>query len=142
MKITKRRFLLTLTGIVFGGLHLNWEKRTLSFFTMEDPIIEFNPFSNERSAVELGKSYVKGLGRTRLSDLSGAIHDSLMRKRRDSAGIMPVPVDPSEKLSDQIAGIIRADFSEGRLVCVEGWLLSESEARLCAIAYLKRRRLL
>ncbi len=142
MKITKRRLLLTLTGIVFSGSHLNWAMRTLSSFTTEDPIIEFNPFSNESSAVELGKSYVKGLGRTRLSDLSGAVHDSLMRKSRESADIMPVQVYRSEELSAQIASIIRADFAEGRLVCVEGWLLSESEARLCGIAYLKRRRLL
>jgi hypothetical protein len=28
----------------------------------------------------------------------------------------------------------RADFEEGRTVCVDGWILSRTEARLCALA--------
>jgi hypothetical protein len=35
-----------------------------------------------------------------------------------------------------IRGQIRRDFDEGRTVKVQGWILSKTEARLCALVYL------
>jgi len=48
--------------------------------------------------------------------------------------------DPARARTDQLraalAGQIRADFAAARVVMVEGWVLSESEARLCGLAAL------
>jgi hypothetical protein len=35
-----------------------------------------------------------------------------------------------------IAARVRDDFANGRIVTVDGWMLSITEARLCALAYL------
>lgn len=39
-----------------------------------------------------------------------------------------------------LAQLQRRDFAEAHTVSVNGWLLSRTEARLCAIAALERRR--
>jgi len=41
-------------------------------------------------------------------------------------------------IRDHIRSGTTRDFSEGRIVQIQGWLLSETEARLCAIAALDR----
>lgn len=49
-------------------------------------------------------------------------------------------LDPSAgRLPEQIAASIRADFRDGGVVFVDGWLLSHTEARLCALAHLAAR---
>ncbi len=40
------------------------------------------------------------------------------------------------RLRTEVATLIRADYAAGRIECVDGWLLSRTEARLCAIAAL------
>ena len=48
--------------------------------------------------------------------------------------------DPARARTDQLraalAGRIRADFAAARVVMVDGWVLSETEARLCGLAAL------
>lgn len=48
--------------------------------------------------------------------------------------------DPARARTDQLraalAGQIRADFAAARVVMVDGWVLSETEARLCGLAAL------
>ena len=48
--------------------------------------------------------------------------------------------DPARARTDQLrvalAGQIRADFAAARVVTVDGWVLSETEARLCGLAAL------
>ena len=39
---------------------------------------------------------------------------------------------PSEEILDRLRAQISADFASGRTVSVGGWVLSETEARLCA----------
>jgi hypothetical protein len=43
---------------------------------------------------------------------------------------------PAPRLRAALAEQSRADFAAGRTVRVEGWVLSQSEARLCALAAL------
>lgn len=38
--------------------------------------------------------------------------------------------------NDKLEEITQADFSEGRLVVIDGWVLSKTEARQCALHYL------
>ena len=40
------------------------------------------------------------------------------------------------RLRTEIAALIRADYAAERIECLDGWLLSRTEARLCAIAAL------
>jgi hypothetical protein len=47
----------------------------------------------------------------------------------------------SDNLSqDKLEAMVRADFSEGRTVVIEGWVLSKTEARQCALHYLLNRK--
>jgi len=43
---------------------------------------------------------------------------------------------PIECLRSSISVQIRNDFEEGRVVCLDGWILAVTEARLCALAAL------
>jgi hypothetical protein len=38
------------------------------------------------------------------------------------------------KLRAQVASRLRADFAEGRIAEIDGWLISRTEGRLCALA--------
>jgi hypothetical protein len=40
------------------------------------------------------------------------------------------------EMRENIRRLIRDDYDEGRTVCVDGWILSITEARLCALATL------
>jgi len=48
----------------------------------------------------------------------------------------PADLDDEAKLRRAMARSLSADFDQGRLVNVSGWLLAETEARLCALAAL------
>ena len=41
-----------------------------------------------------------------------------------------------QQLREQLDGVIRADFAADRIVKLRGWVLSATEARLCALAVL------
>lgn len=41
-----------------------------------------------------------------------------------------------EKLNE----MVKADFSEGRMVVIDGWVLSKTEARQCALYYLQNQK--
>jgi hypothetical protein len=36
----------------------------------------------------------------------------------------------------EVAALVRADYATGRIACAGGWILSATEARLCALAAL------
>jgi len=42
----------------------------------------------------------------------------------------------NQQLREQLAGMVRADFAVDRIVKLRGWVLSMTEARLCALATL------
>jgi hypothetical protein len=48
-------------------------------------------------------------------------------------GMRPGSDEPVDALRWRIGARVRADFAAGRTVELEGWLLAESEARLCAL---------
>jgi len=45
---------------------------------------------------------------------------------------VPLPSD-TQRLRETIAARVREDFRQGRTARVEGWILSRTEARLCAL---------
>jgi len=53
------------------------------------------------------------------------------------ADLLAENLDPSAgDLTKQMMVAVRNDFRLGRTVTVDGWVLSRTEARICAIAYL------
>lgn len=52
-------------------------------------------------------------------------------KRAASHAFPPVPASPAA-----LETAIRADFAAGRVVALEGWIVSDTEARLAAALYL------
>ena len=62
----------------------------------------------------------------------------------DDAGVLrtalasPPPADAADDPAQWVAARIRQDFSEGLTVTVEGWILSVTEARQCALYSLLR----
>ena len=58
-----------------------------------------------------------------------------VRHRRQVLLLEPSP-EPL-LLRNQIDRRIRSDYREGRIETIEGWVLSRTEARLCALAALR-----
>ena len=64
--------------------------------------------------------------------------DSLLEQiaSRIVAGDVGLFNTPDHSLREQLDGIVRADFAVDRIVKLRGWVLSTTEARLCALAAL------
>ncbi len=57
---------------------------------------------------------------------------SLARSLRETGITLPSGTSVAG-LAEGFSELIRADFASGRTVIIEGWVLSESECRLCAL---------
>lgn len=78
--------------------------------------------SEREPARRLGRAYLQSLDeRPSAAALAGAIWRGMPEGGSLRAGI---------------AALIRDDFAQRRTECVDGWLLSRTEARLCALAAL------
>jgi hypothetical protein len=75
---------------------------------------------HRESAARLGRAYL----RTATDEASATRLASLVLGR--------TAVAPGGEAA-RVASNIRADFSAGRVVTVEGWIVSRTEARLCAL---------
>jgi hypothetical protein len=84
-------------------------------------------------ALELGRAHIR-YGETAVE----AELEPLTLALLENAGITldEVMLLPVGDLIRAVAGEVRADFRADRTVALEGWLLSVSEARICAIARL------
>ena len=86
-------------------------------------------FGDQAAAVRaLGESYLQLLGR----DSGG---DSVRAASRRTLEL----IDRSRDQPGAIRALVRAvqrDFEQGRVVQVQGWILSKTEAELCAISLL------
>ena len=82
------------------------------------------------SAVEVGRAYL----RQHPEEIDGArltmALDADLRRRCE-----PVTAQPAQ-LRRAISRQVRDDFEQGRVAEVDGWILSLTEARLCALAAL------
>jgi len=45
-------------------------------------------------------------------------------------------LDPANQSFDKLAEMTQADFSQGKTVIIDGWVLSQTEARQCALHHL------
>ena len=95
-----------------------------SFFALLDTV------PGDETARRVGRAMVaSGHAPSDLKELAAAISE---RPHIRTALKTECPATRKRLVQDQC----RADFSEGRMVSVEGWLLSQTEASLCAAAWL------
>ncbi|WP_046865779.1 hypothetical protein [Microvirga massiliensis] len=86
-------------------------------------------FCHHESACAVGREYL------RLLPASEASAEHLLHHLHGADGGPLTATNPA-KLRVLIREAQRNDFAEGRTVMVDGWVLSETEARLCALAAL------
>ena len=91
-------------------------------------------FSNEASATEIGRRYL-ALG-TEPADIAMLA----ARVAGDRAAYQDLCGVDADGLRKRLARQQRRDFAAGRMVNVDGWMLSLTEARACAIAALVHAR--
>ena len=86
-------------------------------------------FSHHESACAVGREYL------RLLPASEASAERLLHLLRRADGT-PFSVASPAVVRVLIREAQRSDFTEGRTVMVDGWILSRTEASLCALAAL------
>ena len=79
----------------------------------------------------LGAQRVREIGSRYRATVPGenteaALRDAIIGSRRQSSSLSSIWRDPTERQ-------IRDDFAAGRTVIVDGWVLSTTEARQCAL---------
>jgi len=96
------------------------------------------PTRGTASAAAVGKA--QAALRSLFSDLPsaraiGAAYIGKNPADRIDPAILPTCLTATD-LRSTIAARVRDDFSNSRVVSVDGWMLAVTEARLCALAYL------
>jgi len=121
--LTRRRLLLAAAGLaaaVVAGPIAMWP--VVERFAAGDPAALLRGLVTHRgAAVALGRSYLEG-------NPTEAHRADLVRNLVGGG----VPASTS-RASREVASRIRADYRSGRTVVIEGWVLSRTEARLCAL---------
>jgi hypothetical protein len=124
LRLTRRGFLAGLVAGVVGaalGLRLYWSgARTPAG---AERLASTLPHTD--SAVRLGRRY-----------LEGAPGESDAARLVALIGTMPSDGESDAALRERLQARIRQDFIDGATVAVDGWLLSLTEARLCALVSL------
>ena len=87
------------------------------------------------SAAAVGRAYLTRVPAEALSvRLVEGIREGLARDGFDPV----VPAGRPAELRSRLGERVRRDFAEGRVVAVDGWVLAATEARLFALAALRR----
>jgi hypothetical protein len=95
-----------------------------------DPSWPRNASAVVETAARLGSDAAE-VGRRYLESNAGEASCQLL------ADLVAANLDPTAgDVAEQMAMAASEDFRRGRTVTVDGWLLSRTEARICAIAYL------
>lgn len=122
-------------GIVVAGAALAswpaWASRWLGGTTASPAETLLAAFRHPESAAAIGRAYLAG-------HPQDADPDTLVENV--TAGLRCRGCDPEAAgradLRQAIAREVRDDFAQGRVVNVDGWVLSATEARLCGLAAL------
>jgi len=130
LRFTRRTFLAGLAAGIVGaalGLRLYWSGGNATREAMRLTGMLRHP----DSAALLGRLYLdknpQEADAARLVTLIGATQDP---------ALPPVTAAPDESLRSSLEERIRNDFIDGDTVAVDGWLLSITEVRLCALVSL------
>jgi hypothetical protein len=117
--VTRRLLLLLLAASGGGGAAASRGRGAMAAAPAR-ALLEL--FDRPARVQALGRAYLAGLQRPpSAAALARAIWQEL-----DGAG----------PLRARVADLVRRDFAAGRVASANGWLLSQTEARLCALAVL------
>jgi hypothetical protein len=84
--------------------------------------------SNPSGARRIGALYLQQAATTAdATHLTGELLSALQLTRAQALGLR------RDRLSRCFSLAVRGDFAAGRTVCLDGWLLSRTEARTCAL---------
>lgn len=129
-KLKRRTFIITgiaaVSGAAIGSFYLlrgnetKWKKQPLIY-----PLVLSN-FLNEASLRSVGKSYLSA----HPEDNSGIKLSNEITK--DISSYSSKPGDETE-MAQAIEKQVEMEFKSGRLLNLQGWVMSETEARQCAL---------
>lgn len=123
-----------LAALGLGGLAMlaapAWLRRRIDLRGGEDCTNADWVFRNSESAREIGRRYLAEVPEENEPE---AIESALT----GSLGTAPVASAENSSLPARIRRATEADFETGRIVYLDGWMLSETEARLCALRLLR-----
>jgi len=131
---TRRKFLLASLLSVSAPLYSSNAFASLSAESKYKDVTNglISAFSNKKSLKHIGREYIKQLpASSSTSELVESIlysssetvfHDSMLLNKK--------------VLRKFIQDKVKEDFKQGRTISVQGWVLSQTEARLCGLAYL------
>lgn len=133
--ITRRHFLHVLIAVAAGGLgRLAWPWASLvSKHVTSDPLISKlgTFFIHKKSAVVVGHAYLQCVPEEANTQLLVRLICSANTDRRREFLVADL-----DKLRELLRLQQDQDFEHGRISKVKGWVLSETEVRLCALAAL------
>jgi hypothetical protein len=130
-RMKRRTFLLGATGL---GVSLAWGS------VGSWPFLETSPSASERLAGFLkNEEGARSVGREYLRVVPTEASPELLVRRvaaRLPGGLRAVDVAPDERLRELLIRATAEDFQDLRTVELHGWVLAQTEARLCALAAL------
>ncbi len=121
---TRRTFLLTLPAGLVTGVAIFWSLRETQLF----------PVQTFLSVLKDYEIYASSIGRTYLQCVPEEANFEFIRSQ--TLAIHPAGMPNAEQVGRMLQDRIRSDFATGETVEVDGWILSRTEARLCALAAL------
>jgi hypothetical protein len=122
-ELTRRELIVGLLALAAGGVPGVGDRFEASGGAAAFGLVLRNP----ASAIALGRAYLAA--RPEEADLA-----RLARALESALGVRPG--DPPAELRRRLVARIRADFEQEEVVAVGGWWLSQTEARVTALAAL------
>jgi hypothetical protein len=124
--MTRRAFLAAAALAAAGG-GLVYRSRPGDFESKLDQTAEAARLFDELEAAQrIGRVYLDD--HPEEADLA-----TLVRLLEKESGWRTAWEGPSERIAELARWATRHDYDKGRIVAVEGWILSRTEARLCAL---------
>jgi hypothetical protein len=129
----RRRFLVCLWAV--GGLWIGWPARAGTRFALAGPAQSADRlaavFRQRTSAAAVGRAYLAG-------HPGDAGVDHLVTQLGEALRRWDCEPDRADRMTLRAAmsRLVKEDFARSRVVKVDGWVLSLSEARLCGLVAL------
>lgn len=132
MKRTRRAILQVLAGMAASNLGADAQARDAGFLPPKTPADLATLFDDRQAAALIGQTYLAqaGFPRPNLERLQSELMAALQWNNTGPGG------DRRAVMQARLRDRISQDFTDCRVVMVDGWMLSQAELQVCAIAYL------
>lgn len=132
-RIGRRGFIVTAVGLTATALtaRFAFDRESVPDSVASDAERLVSTFSSPESAAEVGRAYLETLApdpspRVLVERIVAGLPGGYTAVRRGDEA----------QLRTLLAHELKEDFRDGNIVMVDGWILSTTEARLCALAAL------